>query len=227
VVVRAGKQLAIEIVVFVPDDTPIETRVTLANLSIAGTTVALGAEPPSMFVFSGPQDLTAAQAALLQSWVGGSSHPGAWRELYRASRDGFAATSFHSCCDDIERVIVLLCTEKEGWLFGGYTAVGFLSTMPRSQHYADPNAFLFSLNTPLGRPEKLVSMGTGKDIVIYNGYGATFGNGCDLYVHNRPEASTCVKTAFAAPSGTGRYPLAPGQQDGWGLREVVAFAVPP
>lgn len=204
----------------------IETVVSLESLSIAGDPVLLGAPPPSLTVFDGPRDLTADQAALLQSWIGGSSNLGAWREIYRATRDGFGANDFHSRCDDIGRVLVLIRTEKEGWLFGGYTEVGFLSSAHRGAHYADPSAFLYSLNTPLGRPEKLASMGTGNDVVIYPSYGATFGNGCDLYVLGRAEASTCVKTAYAAPSGNGAYPLAAGQQSGWELSEVVTFAVP-
>ena len=61
--------------------------------------------------------------------------------LYRATRDGFAASSFHAKCDQQPNTLTVIKTTN-GFIFGGYTAVAWDST---SRHKIDPNAFIFSL----------------------------------------------------------------------------------
>ena len=230
VVIEAGR---IDIVVVIPGDAPLQSTVTLRGLTVAGEAVPLSETPPALNVFDGPEDLTPEQAAQLHAWLGGgSAGPRTWIEVYRGTRDGFLAKDFHSKCDSTPRVLVLAREKKMGWLYGGFTAVGFLPEKGDRAFYADPDAFLFSLVSPLGRPEKLESLKAGKDIFYLTGYGASFGCGCDLYIcsaaHENGASGTCVKqgTSFALPSGTGRYPLAEDQQGGWLLSEVAAFVIP-
>jgi hypothetical protein len=221
----------VDVEVSVPSDLPNGAQILLQLLTVAGEPVSLNATVPTITIWHGPDDLTPSQAALLQEWIGGDGNPGAWRELYRATRDGFRGADFHRACDDIPNVLVLAREKDHGWLFGGYTAVGFKTTSS-GQYHADPAAFLFSLDTPLGHPEKLPSLGTGREMVYHSNYSATFGDGCDLYIGDnsdmRPSSGTCTNgRTFARPSGQGRYPLAQDQQGPWQMAEIVAFAVSP
>lgn len=62
--------------------------------------------------------------------------------IFRASEDGDSATTFHSICDKISNIIVLIET-KQGKRFGGYTSVKFGGTAHLKK---DNKAFLFSLD---------------------------------------------------------------------------------
>jgi hypothetical protein len=70
--------------------------------------------------------------------------------LYRASRDGFTVSSFHSQCDDRGPALVLM-KDGGGNVFGGYSAAGW--TTPNilfGSYIGDPtdSSFLFSLVNP-------------------------------------------------------------------------------
>jgi hypothetical protein len=69
-----------------------------------------------------------------------------WDLIYRASRDGFEASSFHSKCDDKPNTLVII-KSTNGNVFGGYTeqswfAIGYESD---SVNKLDLNSFIFSL----------------------------------------------------------------------------------
>ena len=215
----------------VPTETVPGTTFVLRSLVIAGERVPLSSNPPTIITYDGPADLTLDQAAQLQEWLGGHTRPGVWREVYRATRDGFSGVDFDKTCTGVPRLLVLARESAHGWLYGGYTEVGFLRKSDED-YYADPHAFLFSLVTPLGRPEKLEALGTGREMVRFKGYGATFGDGCDLYISGNADKNsscgTCINgRAYARPAATGNHLMAVGQQGGWLLSEVVAFAMPP
>jgi len=61
--------------------------------------------------------------------------------LYRASRDGFSAESFHSKCDGKQNTLTVILT-VENYVFGGFTAHGWLS---KGAWKEDSRAFVFSL----------------------------------------------------------------------------------
>ena len=67
-----------------------------------------------------------------------------WKLIYRGTDDGFSGGQFWSKCDKIENVIVIIKT-KDGDIFGGYTAKGFMKHNGR-QHTRDDKAFLFGFN---------------------------------------------------------------------------------
>jgi hypothetical protein len=150
--------------------------------------------------------------------------------VYRATTHGFKAKDFHRQCDGRARLLVLIRAQEGGWLFGGFTAVGF-SPPPEGYGYiADPSAFLFSLTNSLGRPEKLESKQRGVDLCYDSSYSATFGLGpCDLRICNiadiRAGSYTDTGHAFAASASTGAHPMARGEQEGWKAAEVVAWVV--
>ncbi len=71
--------------------------------------------------------------------------------LWRGSRDGFDADTFHRLCNGIPNTLVLV-KSTTGCIFGGFTRVhwqqGFAS-------YSDASAFIFSLKNPANLPLKL------------------------------------------------------------------------
>lgn len=42
--------------------------------------------------------------------------------LYRGSRNGFQASAFHSCCDNVSDTVTVIKTTG-GYIFGGFTAI--------------------------------------------------------------------------------------------------------
>jgi hypothetical protein len=166
--------------------------------------------------------------------------------VYRATTHGFGAKAFHERCDWRARLLVLVRAQEGGWLFGGFTAVGF--SPPDDDDYdddddnddddddvecgfiADSSAFLFSLTNSLGRPEKLASKGTGQDLHYspYN-YLAAFGGAPDFLIcddaDRRADSYTDTGYSYAAPASTGAHPMAQGTQDGWKAAEIVAWSV--
>ena len=68
--------------------------------------------------------------------------------IYQASVDGRKVIDFHTCCDKIERTL-LVVKSTTNRIFGGYTHLGWDST---SFHKLDPRAFLFSLTNKFGMP---------------------------------------------------------------------------
>jgi hypothetical protein len=63
-----------------------------------------------------------------------------WELKYRASRDGFAATDFHSNCDGIANTMTVIKTTC-GNIFGGFTEKAWNSN---KQWIGDPKAMIFS-----------------------------------------------------------------------------------
>ena len=189
-----------------------------------------------MSLASAPCDtdiVTSAQATQLQAWVGGSSSPHAWTEVYRGSRDGFTPTAFHTRCDEKPRLLIVAKDKDAGWLFGGFTAVGFLKA-GGDRLYADPAAFVFSLTNPAGRPERLASTGDGKEIYYLSSHLVRFGWNDDLAIKDgcaSDKSSVSDKSftgpghSFASPSVTGTHPMAKGQVY-ISLAELVAWIVP-
>ena len=74
-----------------------------------------------------------------------------WRLMYRASRDGFDADSFHTLCDQRQNNLTII-KSTNGQIFGGFNEIEWNST---NREYYDPNAFLFSLINKENKPFKV------------------------------------------------------------------------
>lgn len=88
--------------------------------------------------------------------------------LYRATRDGDKASTFHKYCDGICPLVILVKTKKE-IRFGGFTETYFESTK-EYKGKRDDNAFIFSL-------DKLKSYNIEKGqnaILCFKNYGPVF-----------------------------------------------------
>jgi hypothetical protein len=73
-----------------------------------------------------------------------------WTLIYRASQDGFEASSFHDKCDDKPNTLIII-KSTNGNVFGGYTEQSWSG----SGYKVDPNAFIFSLINQDSEPLKM------------------------------------------------------------------------
>jgi hypothetical protein len=91
---------------------------------------------------------------------------------YRASRDGFKGSDFHSKCDGISNILTVI-KAKNGNIFGGFTEQEWHS---EGDWVTDPNAFIFSLVNEDEKPFKVLCSNAGKN-AFYCGsnYGPCFG----------------------------------------------------
>ena len=96
--------------------------------------------------------------------------------LYRLTRDGDSAYTFHSKCNSKGYTLTLIRNTK-GYRCGGFTSQSWGS---RDSYVNDVNAFLFSLDYK----EQYFTYEGMNAIYDYNSYGPSFGNGCDLYIAN-------------------------------------------
>ena len=106
--------------------------------------------------------------------------------LYRASRDGFAASSFHAKCDQQPNTLTVIKTTI-GCIFGGYTSVSWDS---KSRHKTDPNAFIFSLVNATQQPQFMPIKPTMTDRAVYcfSSHGPIFGR-FDICIQNNSNLS--------------------------------------
>jgi hypothetical protein len=71
--------------------------------------------------------------------------------LWRGSRDGFDAATFHRLCDGKANTVTVI-KNTNGFIFGGYTSIPWSSS---GGYKTDSTAFLFSLTNPSNIPLKL------------------------------------------------------------------------
>ena len=97
--------------------------------------------------------------------------------LYRGTRDGDSAKIFHEKCDNKAPTIVL-CKDKTGQIFGGFTKAEWDS---KGQHPKyDKDAFIFSITND----KKFISKNYENSIGCYPHHGPVFGYGGDLTIYN-------------------------------------------
>ncbi len=106
--------------------------------------------------------------------------------VYRASRDGFSASSFHSKCNSIPKSLTIIKTTNN-YVFGGYTEAAWYSN---GQYTSNDNTFIFSLINKNNAPIKIKC--TYPPYAIYNNpsYGPSFGGGHDLYISDSSNINT-------------------------------------
>ena len=106
--------------------------------------------------------------------------------LYRATRDGFQAASFHAKCDHQPSTLTVIKTTK-GYIFGGFTAIAWESI---GKLKADPSSFLFSLINHTSTPQLIpLQVDSKHSIFCEAASGPSFGGGCDLYISDNSNTS--------------------------------------
>ena len=125
----------------------------------------------------------------LVSWIGRPCH---FRLLYKISRDGCSAPTFHQKCDGQGPTVTVLYNTNYT-IFGGYLSESWNSN---EANIFDTRAFLFRLQynglyDPVKFPSKCsASAGYGD-----NNYGPTFGGGHDIFTFS----GTIIKSGNCFP----------------------------
>ena len=105
--------------------------------------------PDSMIVDSDEYD------RYLQEWLE-YKYEYRWKLVYRSSKHGYTAKSFHSYCDTIQGPTLVVIKSTEGWIFGGYTTQSWECRHPNKTHgyeyKPDEDAFIFTLKNPYNIP---------------------------------------------------------------------------
>ena len=94
--------------------------------------------------------------------------------LFRASRDGYRASNFHSKCDGKTSTVTLVETTT-GRRFGGFTDAQWDQN---SSYKTGSNGFIFSLDNN----EIYYNKDNRYNINCNSSYGPMFGGGCDFYI---------------------------------------------
>ena len=118
-----------------------------------------------------------------------------WSLLYQGSRDGFAASDFHSRCDGKPNTLTIV-KSSSGNIFGGYTTISWESNDYDGDYgyKYDNSAFIFSLVNKENRPlifehtnesENIEEADARGSVFSSSKHGPTFGGGHDLYICDR------------------------------------------
>ena len=102
-----------------------------------------------------------------------------WSILYRASRCGFRASDFHSCCDNKPNTLTIV-QSTSGNIFGGFTSAEW---NPTDSWQEDKRSFIFSLVNKENR--QLLFEFSSKithSIGSFKESGPEFGCGIDLFI---------------------------------------------
>jgi hypothetical protein len=97
--------------------------------------------------------------------------------IYRASQDGFEASSFHTKCDNKPNTFIII-KAANGNVFGGYTEQSWIHS---GGYKPDPNSFIFSLIN-LEKKKLKMKFSQNYGILCKNNCGPVFGGGLDLYI---------------------------------------------
>jgi hypothetical protein len=115
--------------------------------------------------------------------------------LYRGSRDGFEASTFHGRCNGHFNPVTLILSTND-CIFGGYTPVAWTS---RNSAVSDPSlkSFLFTIRNPHNLPTQIFKLKQG-DYAIYDhsDHGPRFGGGTDLHVADQCRNSNSCWSNF-------------------------------
>ena len=100
--------------------------------------------------------------------------------IFRGTRDGMNAKSFHEKCDNQGETITLYQNDK-GNIFGGYASISW--TNNSGNYFSAPDSFIFTLtNIYNTEPTKFNNKNDGKEVCHNKDYGPLFGVGCDILI---------------------------------------------
>jgi hypothetical protein len=114
--------------------------------------------------------------------------------LWRGSRDGFTANSFHERCDGHENTLMIVI-DTEGNIFGGFTPAQWQSGSPHTWKADNSQkSFLFTLKNPHNVPEMRFSLNPekrGEAILGDSKIGPSFG---DISLSDKCDQNTSSST---------------------------------
>ena len=143
--------------------------------------------------------------------------------LYRATRDGFEASSFHEKCDGKAKTITIIKT-KGNYVFGGYTAASWDS---RGANKADKTAYLYSLRrNGVSNLSKYTITGGYEAYAIYcaSTHGPAFGGGNDILIINRSDVNVGSRSQYSGYYIGLVQPLAEAPTN-WLISEIEVYQI--
>nr|XP_037869906.1 uncharacterized protein LOC101742787 isoform X2 [Bombyx mori] len=120
------------------------------------------------------QDKSAFQS-VINNWCGTPKQ--SWRLVFRASTHGYSAQAFHSHCDGISPVLLLVQLSR-GEVVGGYSSAGW-GPGGAGGYVSAERAFLFALSEPPARHPLLKKPFA---LCYHPDCGPIFGAGADLFI---------------------------------------------
>ena len=133
----------------------------------------------------------------LVTWIGRFCH---FRLLYKISRDGCSAKTFHQKCDDQGPTVTVLCNSNNT-MFGGYLSKSWNSS---ERYIYDCSAFLFRLQyNGSSNPLKCPVINAAYAGYGHSDYGPTFGEGS--ISHNDYSNGYHIRTFSGTINKSGNY----------------------
>jgi len=165
----------------------------------------------------------AKEAETLHGWVQEATKTNVKFELlWKGSRDGFKAATFHSKCNDKGPTVTVIKSEHNN-VFGGFTSEAWTGSC---QNKHDPTAFIYSL-TKKGKYAQQLNKNSIRD---YSGNGPMFGNDrgyCDIVIGDNCDTSgnnQCIANCtYQLPSGADDSFLAGSVE--YSVKEIEVYAV--
>jgi hypothetical protein len=113
--------------------------------------------------------------------------------FYKATRDGFGVSSFHSKCDGKANTVTIINTNSN-YVLGGYKSAAWSSN---AGYISDSAAFIFSLRrNGVSFNDKFGVTMPNNAIYGVSIYGPIFGAGFDIYVDDNSNVVTGSVTYF-------------------------------
>jgi hypothetical protein len=147
--------------------------------------------------------------------------------LYRATRDGFDAHTFHRLCDNRLGTLTIYRNNLNS-VFGGYTAQQWNHI---GSYRTDATAYLVSLRRRgVSNSERFNVASSSWAIYCHSNSFPTFGSGYDLHVRDQPDiffgSYTNYCSSYSCPASfvTANQYLA-GLYDNWLVTEIEVYFV--
>ena len=125
--------------------------------------------------------------------------------LFRGTRDGMNAQSFHNKCDNNGETITLIQNDK-GNIFGGYASIPW--TNNSGSYFSAPDSFIFTLtNIHNTEPTKFINKKDGHEVCHNRFYGPLFGSECDIYISEdfiKGETKSTFPSSYIDALGKGK-----------------------
>jgi hypothetical protein len=130
----------------------------------------------------------------IKEWLASAGKTEQPKLLYRASRDGWAATDFHRMCDG-KGATILVVKSSDGYIFGGYADVVWGTDGFNKTSYVHVS-FLYSLKDHAGvGPVKMPSR-MAYTVYHNSNNGPTFGGSCEFQILSNANESTSSQSAI-------------------------------
>lgn len=122
--------------------------------------------------------------SVINNWCGTPKQ--SWRLVFRASAHGFSAQAFHTQCDSLSPLLIIVQSSRNE-VFGGYTTVGW-SRAAGVGYIPAETGFLFGFTGT--EPTKYNLTKRPYALCNHPDCGPIFGAGADLFISNNCNANT-------------------------------------